>query len=1284
MEPWREASLRNPDSLAITDGAIAWSHGELSARVSAWASRIDSLPAASRNVAILLPHCAEAIAAMLGILDAGRCFVALDPSRPPARHKDLLAYTEANALLAMPADVEALRAEGWKGDAISPPDVSLQARAESCGAGPASRACIYFTSGSSGDPKGVLWPVRTLRCAAENVAAMFAYRESDRHALLTPLAVASTPAQILATLWAGGTLRLFEARRHGISALARWLAECNISTLQTTPVFFRAMAREAAGQKRWPDLRMVKLGGEAASAADARLFETFAAPGAVLVNGLGITEAGFNVCWFEWKPGGPLEGGLLPIGRPAPGVEILVESAAGVPVADGVAGEIVVRSPSLAEGYWKDTDRTARVYRTLPGRDGWRELRTGDAGVRRADGQLLHMGRLDNRVKIRGHGVDPAHVESVIAGVSIVAEAAVIPAEAHGDTNLHAFVEFLPGADPDTVLLRKMIVDLLPDYMAPARIHPVGTLPRLGNGKIDRRTLALQARSPVVVSTRAGANDRPASEMEELVSTTWKEALRLDAIGGSDDFFDIGGDSLAAAIISAKLNALSGVELQLEAFAENPTVALMAELMERIRAADGGPTLPPLVRVPRKSPLPISLSQQHVWDICQNPEASAAYTMATIHRITGPLDVDAFHKSIEDIVGRHEMLRSTFAVSDGRPLLIVHPPAPVDLPLADLSASRNPKWEAALLVDSEIRIPFDLNRGPLLRFRLIRFGETEHWLQIINHHLISDASSWRIFFDELGPLYEARRRGELAPLPGNKTMDYPDYASWQRLSLQPGGQRYKKLLAWWKQTLLDAPPAIAFAFRRDHPLPDADPSEGLVVWELDSGLNADLDKLAGKEGVTFYMMRLAGFVAQIAMETNQPDLLIGCYSDSRILLEFQRMFGFFASLAPARLNFAENFTFRQWLAHVRATVMETLSHAGIPFNQVCDELIREGIAPPVINAIVQTSELMPSLHLGDTDIVHLERVLTMMPWGFSLIFYRDSFRCEARFDATIYDPAGVRSMIERYCQFMTAVCAEPDRPLRELLRHTCCQPGTRVPAVQLNDATVGWDAAALWDGLAQWWDARIADEGSDFFRAVALETMDRLINIRPGSRVLDVACGNGWFSRKMARAGALVTAIDISPGMLERARARSTGLGIDYIPIDATGSGSLAVLDRDFYDLAVCNMALQDLAILGPMFNGVFETVQPGARFIVSFVHPAGAARAAVPRHHPLPQIALPGQPRPHIEIVRPIADILRTVRETGWRVDQVLELPSPSAPEIAILALSRPCGTIPVADRPV
>ena len=1201
---------------------------------------------------------------MLGILEAGRCFVALDPSRPPARHKEQLAYTDANALLAMPGDVAAIRAEGWNGEAISPPDGFPQAELVAIEAEPDSRACIYFTSGSTGEPKGVLWTVRTLRRAGEHIAAMFALHEADRHALLTPLVVASTPAQVIATLNTGGALHLFEARSHGMTALARWLGESNISTLQTTPSFFRAMAREAAGGKRWSALRAVKLGGEAASAADARLFETFAAPGAVLVNGLGITEAGFNICWFEWKPGDPLETGLLPIGQPPQGIEILVESQPGVPAMEGVTGEIVVRSTALAQGHWKDAELTARTYCDVSGRPGWRELRTGDAGMLRGDGQLLHRGRLDNCVKIRGHGVDPAHVETAIAAIPIVAEAAVIPAESRGSIRLHAFVKFLPAEDCDTGRLKKMIIELLPNHMVPARIFAVETLPRLENGKIDRMALAAQA----VPNLRVGVLERLATETEELVSTAWVEELHLDAVGGDDDFFDLGGDSLAAAIISAKLHALLGVELQLDAFAQNPTVRRMAGFIDRLRAADGGLTLPPLVRISRKKPLPISLSQRHIWDASRRPKGSAAYTMASVHRITGLLDVAAFRNSVEYIVGRHEILRSTFAKKRGRPVLIIRSPSSVTLPLTDLSSSSDPKREAGLLVNKEARGSFDLKRGPLLRLRLIKFGEKEYWLQIVNHHLISDAWSWKIFFAELGLLYEARRRGEPAPLPEKKEMDYADFASWQRLHLEPRGEKYKKLLTWWKQILLDAPPAVVFPFLRDRPKPAACPSEGQVILEVDPDLNTALNKLGAKEGVTFYMMRLAGFAAQISLETQQQDLLVGGYTHTRELLEFQQMFGFFANQTPVRLKFSGNFTFRQWLARVRSTVLETLAHAAIPFDQLCDELTKEGVTLPEINSIVQASESMPSIRLGETDIANPERILPRMPWGFSLLFYRDCHRCEARFDATNYDQAGVRSMMERYTQFMAAACAEPDRPLCELMNSTSRRLGTTTPTKDLADS---WDAAKLWDGLAPWWDEQIADQGSDLFRDVALKTMNQLVDIQPGCRVLDIACGNGWFSRKMARTGARVTAIDISPGMLERARCRSIGLGIDYIPLDVTSSGSLAELGHDIYDLAVCNMALQDLAALEPMFNGVRLTLKPGARFVVSFVHPAGTARAAVPRYSPLPQVALPGQPRPHIEVVRPIANILKTVRDAGWQVDELVELPSPSRPAIAILALT-------------
>jgi acyl-coenzyme A synthetase/AMP-(fatty) acid ligase/thioesterase domain-containing protein len=542
----------------------------------AWNAQLAPLRPAPQNVAICFSHSVEAVAAIIGTLSAGHSFIALDPTQPPATNAALSDYAEARVVLCLEQDALALKKAGWMGTAIHPPNEFLK-NDEMCPATvkAAQRACLCFTSGSSANPKAVAWSHRTLACAAENLQAMFAFSEVDRHALLTPPSVAAAHAQIFSVLGAGATLCLFEARRHSISDLVDWLQRENITTLQTIPALIRALAREAAGRKMWPGLRAVKVGGEGSTVADARLFETFAGPEAVLINGLGLTEAGFNVCWFRWQPGQTLTGNILPIGVPPANLELIIEGANG----PGEVGEIVVRSPALADGYWRELALTKRVYRDLPGRPGWRELHTGDMGQWRNDGLLEHCGRVDDVVMIRGHRVALAEVESLLAGIDGVAAVAVIPKrDADGSSRLCAFVQLHPASTATPSSLRAQAAARMADYMIPAPLRLIDQMPRLENGKADRRALLTLAREPLPATQHPEQLDA----LEQTLHGLFGRALSCRSFGMADSFFDLGGDSLSAASLFAAIEKVLGIDLPLTELVQHPTVESLAG---RIRQA---------------------------------------------------------------------------------------------------------------------------------------------------------------------------------------------------------------------------------------------------------------------------------------------------------------------------------------------------------------------------------------------------------------------------------------------------------------------------------------------------------------------------------------------------------------------------------------------------------------------------------------------------------------------------------------------------------------------------
>jgi acyl carrier protein len=563
--------------------------------------------------------------------------------------------------------------------------------------------------------------------------------------------------------------------------------------------------------------------------------------------------------------------------------------------------------------------------------------------------------------------------------------------------------------------------------MIPAGFVFLDGWPLTPHGKIDRK--ALQEFKPVQTPA---PNDEPTTDTERIVAALWKEIFRVDSIGRHDHFFDRGGDSLRAMVVAARLHSILGVELDPSAFAAHPTLADLAAAVDELRRSGRKRETPPLVRVDRSVPLPLSFAQERTWRYSQTRESAAGYTVASSQRIRGPLDSAVLRDSIDAVVRRHEILRTTFAVVDGRPRQFIHPPASTALPLLDLTGASNPDESATRFFRSQARRPFDLGRLPLLRFHLVRLRPDEHWLLRVHHHLVSDQWSWKVFFEELSRLYETKLRGETASLP--EPLQYGDYAVWQERALHPEGAAYRAEVAWWKHRFSTQPRPLNLPFRRRQPAPRANPADGVYRCGLDPRMTEKLDRLGREVGATAFVVRLAAFVAVLAA-VGTPEVVLGAYVTNRNRVEVQTMFGFFANLATLCLRCGLDSTFRQWVAEVRTEIGEIQGRTEIPYEQLCEELRRQGVNPPEIRLIFGVTDRTATVRLGDAELSWLEARMETMPWGFTVSLDQSNEQevCRVTFDARLYDPQGVQALVERFGLFLAAAVSHPDGKLSQLL-----------------------------------------------------------------------------------------------------------------------------------------------------------------------------------------------------------------------------------------------------------
>ena len=605
---FRAAAARHPRRLALRDGDDELDYATLDARSDAVAAALAGASAAPNHVALLLSHGIGAVVALFGTSKAGAVFVPLDPTWPDAYLETVLRDAAVHTVVTDPDGARRLAA--WPGRvvvvegpavgdarhaalALDPssyeplvgaahastgapgsavPAVIASDASASIVSDSAAAAAIYYSSGSIGAPKGVLLSHRSLLAYAREAAHALALAPDDRFVWLAPLAAGASKLPILGGLLAGAAVLPYALARRGLDGLAAWMTAERITVYASVPTLFRRFAATLAAGRHCPDLRAVKLGGEPVLTSDARLVRERFSERCTLWNGLGITETAGNVCWFRCDDALP-DGATVPLGYPIASAAVNVVDEDGRPVAPGTIGEITVRAPHLALGYWNRPALTAQRFRV--GADGVRTFLTGDLAVRAGDGCLSGRGRLDDACKIRGHRVDPALVEAALLAIDGVSETAVVARPSSDGLRLVAFVV---ASAETTVELRALLTERLPAPFVPSAFVAVDALPRLAGGKVDRRRLAAEP-----VPDEAAADVAPRDALEAQLVHVWAKALRRDRIGVTDDFFALGGDSLDAVRIAAMMERWLRVNLPLTTIARHPTIAALAAA---IRADD--------------------------------------------------------------------------------------------------------------------------------------------------------------------------------------------------------------------------------------------------------------------------------------------------------------------------------------------------------------------------------------------------------------------------------------------------------------------------------------------------------------------------------------------------------------------------------------------------------------------------------------------------------------------------------------------------------------------------
>ncbi|HEX8127476.1 MAG TPA: amino acid adenylation domain-containing protein [Pyrinomonadaceae bacterium] len=1033
---------QTPDATAVVFGSEHLTYRQLNSRANRLAHHLQKLGVGAESVVgIMVERSLEMVVGLLGILKAGGAYVPLDPENPRERLAFMLQDAQARVLLTQERWLEHLPDEHDARVICLDTDWEIIA-SESESNPPIQTTCenlayVIYTSGSTGLPKAVMMPHRALI----NLIT-FQKQNSTVPQPLRTLQFASLSFDVsfqeMFTTWCAGAslLLINEDTRRDTSELVRVLSEERVERLFLPFVALQQIAETAGAEERLPSsLREIITAGEQLKITPhvERLFGRIEA--CVLDNHYGPSETHLATMWRlegdarEWPP-------LPPIGRPIANAEVYLLDEHQQPVPVGVAGELYIGGEGLARGYLRRPELTAERFVPHPFSDerGARLYRTGDLARYLEDGRLEYVGRSDHQVKIRGFRVELGEVEVVLKQHASVAQAAVVVSEdvEGGRKRLVAYVVSAPDAPVAARELRGFLKKRLPEYMLPSVFVFLDALPLTRSGKVNRRAL------PPPESCDARATDEyfaPRTPVEEILTETWAEVLKLSRVGVDDNFFESGGHSLLATQLMSRVRQVFRIELPLRRLFERPTPAELAESVEAEMRAGTTVAAPPVEPVERVGALPLSFAQQRLWFLDKLEPGSPFYNLPAALRLEGALDEMALERSLNEIVRRHEVLRTNFQIVDGEPKQIIASQRQLVLEKIDLSYLPPTERETAKRrqIDGEARQGFDLSRDALVRARLLRLEHDRHVLLITLHHIVCDGWSVGVLVRELGALYGAYRRGEESPLEALE-VQYGDYAEWQRAWLT--GDVLDSQLHYWKNQLAGAPPILELP--TDHPRPSLQTFVGAQhTFTIPANLTEALKKLNRRAGVTLFMTLLAVFKVLLQRYTGQDDIVVGAPIAGRNRAEIEPLIGFFVNTLVLRTDLGDNPTFQELLRRVRETTLGAFAHQDVPFEKLVEELQPErdlSHAPlfQVMFALQNAPQQALRLEGVELSVLDVESATTRFDLVLNMTETTDGLSGEFSYNTGLFDRATIARMIEHFQNLLQSVASQPQNPISAL------------------------------------------------------------------------------------------------------------------------------------------------------------------------------------------------------------------------------------------------------------
>jgi acyl-CoA synthetase (AMP-forming)/AMP-acid ligase II/acyl carrier protein len=724
-------------------------------------------------------------------------------------------------------------------------------------------ALILHTSGTTSRPKIVPLTHANLLASASNIAALLRLSEADRCLNVMPsFHIHGLVGALLSSVVAGASVICtsgFDAEKFFL-----WLETLAPTWYTAVPTIHHAVLSHAQADPELSRNHSLRFIRSSSSALPARVMqgleELFHVP---VIEAYGMTEAAHQIASNPLPPGQRKVGSV----GIAAGPEVSIINEHGNRLSVGEVGEIVIHGANVTSGY---LNSPASDNESLD--CGW--FRTGDQGYLDVDGYLFITGRLNEIINRGGEKIAPREVEDVILSHPAVAQAIAfaMPHETLG-RDVAVAVVLRENATVTEKDLQRFVAAQLSEFKIPRRVLFVDEIPKSATGK-QRRVGLAEKFAARLSEQRVYEFLAPQTQAEKTLAAIWSQVLGIERIGVQDNFFHLGGDSIRATQIISRVRDAMHTELSFLSFFETPTVGGLARCIERAQPKENGFYDLSACSPTRNEPIPLSFAQQRLWFLDQLDPGIPVYNRPVVLRLTGELDIEVLNRCLNEIIRRHEVLRTSFPAVDGEPRQVISPSLTLALPVVDLTsfARAERESEALRLATWESHQPFDLAGGPLLKARLFHLDAEKHVMLLLTHHMISDGWSDGVLLREITELYRAFLNGRVSPL-ADLSFQYLDYALWQRS--QPEERWLAQDVNYWKEQLKDAPPLLNLPTDRVRPVVQTYRG-ARQVFSVPVVLAEKLKELSRRENVTLFMTLFAAFTILLYRYTGQKDVLVGC------------------------------------------------------------------------------------------------------------------------------------------------------------------------------------------------------------------------------------------------------------------------------------------------------------------------------------------------------------------------------------------------------------------------